>query len=480
MTTVHGGISISKPLPLITALLEYAAKERIPFHTPGHKGGRGLAPVLREQVLEKMDLTELPGLDDLHQPSGVIAESQASCASRYGAMATYFLVNGASVGIEAAMMSVLGPDQPVLVPRNAHKSVYSALILSGARPVYYLPEVHPEFGLALGQDPEKMLCLAGIANLNTAVTLYPTYFGTTWALDLFRLKFQGTIIADEAHGAHLAFSPSLPTSALALGADLVVQSTHKTLGAFTQGALLHINKNSLVSRQSVSGALDVLQTTSPSYLIMASLESAVWDAGDRGGAHWSTLVERAVQLKRKLTDRGLRVLDESDIGSHGIAGLDHTKLLLHTPGQAAEVASELTERWGVQPELWDRDNILFLLGMGDSEGSMDRLEQALTSVRVKEFTPGQNFFWPVLPTPILTPREAYFSPKVLVPLEKAVGRICAQTVSAYPPGIPLIAPGEIIAAEHCAYITESLDAGVHWQGLEVKRANQILVIEEKL
>lgn len=473
-----GVFEISNPLPLITGLLEYAAKGRVPFHTPGHKGVRGLGQVLSVHPLGSLDVTELPGLDDLHQPTGIIAQSQAHCAKSYGAKACYFLVNGGSVGIQASLLSVLSPGEIVLLPRNAHKSVYSALILTGAKPVYYLPEMHPEFGLALGQTAKNIIQMAEVhPELKAVVVVYPTYYGTVWDLNELRKAWKGLIVADEAHGAHFSFSPSLPLSALDLGADLVVQSTHKTLGAFTQGAILHVGNSGRVSLEAVSGALDILQTTSPSYLIMASLESAVWDAVNGGREHWSGLVEKAVDLKRRLNTRGVRVLHEGDIGSNGIAGIDQTKILVRCPGQGAKLAEELAEGWGVQAELWDRDNILFLLGVGDCEQSLNRLEKALMSLRIRESNVSGHSFWSKLPDQVLTPREAFFSTKTSVPLKQAAGRVCGQALAPYPPGVPVVVAGEMISAELIEYIEQSLAEGAYWQGITGSSGN-IMVVGE--
>ena len=471
-------MQIPDSLTLLTAMLDYVAQNRHAFHTPGHKGGKGLASSLLDQSLGALDLTEIPGLDDLHQPTGIIAEAQLNCASWCGAKASFFLVNGASVGIQAAFLACLGPGDTVMIPRNAHKSVTAGLILSGARPIYYMPVIHPDFNLPLGinslQVADKIVKTPGLKAL---VALYPTYYGTTWCLQEVREVWHGLLIADEAHGAHFPFSDSMPISALKLGADIVVHSTHKTLGSLTQGAMLHLGDAAFCYHVRVKQALDLLQTTSPSYLIMASLEGATYDGYRTGQKHWTGLAARADLLKKKMLARGVRVLNSNDIDTYGIADVDSTKILVSTPSSRTILAA-LIDNYGIQPELWDENNILFLLGVGDTEESIAYLENALLNTVTSEHVTLTCQTLPELPRQCLTPREAYFTEKVAVRLKESVGRVCAETLAPYPPGIPLIVPGEIINAEIVDYITAAKQADVHWQGNSDPTLQQVMVLKE--
>ncbi len=470
---------IPDDLPLTAGMLAHAAKQRLSFHTPGHKGRRIALPFI-DQALGDLDLTELPGLDDLHHPSGIIAQAQGNYARWAGAKSSYFLVNGATAGIQAALAAALDPGDLVLTPRNAHKSVYAAMVITGAKPVYYLPEIHPEFGLPLGQVPDKVLDKAGaLPDLRAIIVLRPTYYGTVWDMSGLRPGWtSGVIIADEAHGAHFPFCSRLPESALTLGADLVVQGTHKTLGALTQGAVLHLGRESSFAGERIERALDLLQTTSPSYLIMASLEGAVWDASTRGEQQWTGLAERAQQLVERLTAGGWRVLTERDVGTYGIAGLDPAKILLHTPASGVRLARDLAESFGIQAELWDNDNILFLLGAGDSADSLEKLERALLRLGAVQPGAARKLFQPSLPVQVLTPRHAYFAPKSEISLTEAAGKICGGTLAPYPPGVPVIVPGEVFSQEIVEYICWSLSQGVYWQGIRQKGDEQILIIKE--
>lgn len=473
---------IIKSLPLLDILLERSIKGIMRFHTPGHKGKMPLLDSIGSQSIADIDLTELPGLDNLHQPNGIIAEAQASCAQWLGVKHTFFLVNGASVGIQAAILGCTGPKDVVLIPRNAHKSVTSALILSGASPIYYLPEVHPEFGLPLGQACEPILeKLETHPEVKLLFALYPTYYGTTWNLEIVRANWHGTMVVDEAHGAHLPFYEGFPKSATKLGADVVVQSSHKTLAAFTQAAMLHIGQNCPVPTDYFLHALDILHTTSPSYLLMASLESAFWDGIEKGrNGHWSTLIESCLQLKQQLMSKGIRVLNCRDIGNYGIAGVDPTKILVKMPSQGtSEFVKRLVSRHGIQPELWDSENILFLIGAGDTPETVKALGKAL----IEEYQSLQastqvRFPAPAFPKQVLTPREAYLRQKEQIPLGDSVGRICGETLSPYPPGIPAIVPGEIIDKDMIEYINWSKKYGIHWQGNADPYLERILVIRE--
>lgn len=456
-------------------MFDYLAKHKVPFHTPGHKGGRGIASVLRNTDWARLDLTEVPELDDLHQPQGIIAAAQSNCAKCLNSDASFFLVNGASVGVQAALLATVAPGDKVLVPRNSHKSVISALILTGAQPIYYQPQVHPEFGLPLGQNISEVIQQLS-PQVKAVVALYPSYFGTVWDLAQFRAQWQGLLIVDEAHGAHFPFSPSLPPSALDLGADIIIQSTHKTLGALTQGAMLHLGSGSSVPKAAIGQALDILHTTSPSYLLLASLEAALWEAKEHGRCKWAELTEGAIQLKDKLIKRGIRVLNRSDIGTYGIVGLDESKILIHV-SDGYKVAQELAEHYGIQPELYDSHNVLFLLGVGDSFESFSSLENALLNITVPAYTTIVNHSLPELPSQIMTPREAYFALKDTVSLKQSIGRICGETLAPYPPGIPIIVPGELITQEVVSFIERFRN--FQWQGNTDPGMFNITVIKER-
>lgn len=473
-----GVIHIFCFLPLANGLVDYIEKRRTSFHTPGHKGGKALAKIFAEYSIGELDLTELPDLDDLHHPTGIIAKAQRLCARCVGAQETFFLVNGASVGVQAALLSSVGPGERILIPRNSHKSVVSALILTGAKPIYYMPEIHAAFGLPLGTLVKNIAQkLQDFPDIKAVMALYPTYYGTTFELDALRKVWDGILIVDEAHGAHFPFSDSLPSSAVQIGADVVIQSTHKTLGALSQGAMLHLGENSRVAPEQMRQALDVLHTTSPSYVIMASLEGAVWQAY-QNREHWDLLAAHSSRLKERLLSRGVKILSMADAGTFGIQEVDPTKFVVKVKeGRGPQIAAELAERYGVQAELWNNDSILFILGMGDTLSSLRELEAALESIAGQGYSDVALPSLPSIPQQVLTPREAYFSSKRVVKLEDSVGQVCGETLAPYPPGIPVVVPGEMITREIVDYIRWSISGGAHWQSTTDPALKMIMVIE---
>ncbi|KUK07839.1 MAG: Arginine/lysine/ornithine decarboxylase, partial [Caldanaerobacter subterraneus] len=262
--------------PLYDALMEYVKKETVPFHMPGHKQGRVLPKEYIEN-LAKIDLTEVPGLDNLHNPDGPILEAEKLAAKAFGSKQAFFLVNGSTAGIYAAMYAVLNPTDKVLVMRNSHKSVYNGVVLTQSIPVYLLPEIDYENGIAMGIDVEKLEeVLQKERDVKAVVVTHPNYYG--FCSDIEKIvdivhKYGKILIVDEAHGAHFPFSNNLPKSSIKAGADIVVQSLHKTLTSFTQTSILHLNSDR-VDVDRLKYSLSLFQSTSPSYILMSSIDMA--------------------------------------------------------------------------------------------------------------------------------------------------------------------------------------------------------------
>lgn len=448
------------------------------FHTPGHKGKMEFFPDLD---FPGWDLTELPGLDMLHVPVGIIAAAQKRAAAIFGAEETFFLVNGGTAGNQAMLLGLGQGQGKVLVERQAHRSLMSALVLTGLVPEYLPPVIHPEFNLPLGFDVRESLL-----KLETASTwhfTYPSYFGTT--IDLRFLlaerdnRFSSTmILVDQAHGAHYLHN-LFPPSALRLGADIVLHSTHKTLSALTQAAMLHI-QGPRVRRARLRQALELLQSSSPSYLLLASLESAGEFASER--YRWDRLHEEVLELRRNV--KGLRILTEEDAGQYGIEQVDWSKILVNTSVlgvSAAECVDELRRTWKIEPELWDEENILFVLGIGNMPEDIRVLSRGLQNL-IKLRKTGSfsrlnihRFAYPPLPPLRMTPREACLAPKQEITLRESLGRISGETISPYPPGVPLVVMGEEITSE----VLEALkDREIRWQGWEGFARQTLMVVDE--
>lgn len=455
--------------PLLDAVLNYAESEITRFHMPGHKGGRTADDRLMQALgptTWAMDATGVLGLDDLHQPGGVIQEAQELAAAAFGADHTFFLVNGTSAGVQAMILTACGPGDKIIVGRNLHKSAQAGLVLSGARPVYIQPEVAPDLGISLGLAPDAVAdAVRRHPDARAVLLVSPTYYGVASDLaGIARLAHQAgmLLLVDEAHGAHFRFHPALPRpAALEAGADMAAHGIHKVLGALTQASMLHV-KGDRVDLTRVRRVLQSLQSTSASYLLLASLDAARRDAalqGERllsGPLEWARLLRRGV---RSLAP--LRTFGRELVGWPGCAGLDELKVnvdvtRLGLTGQQAEAL--LRRRWGIQAEMSDLSGVLFMLGPGSRRDDVQILLAALAELVQEAAAAGTGAEAPALPPlpPLppaeMTPREAFFRPSEAVPLEESEGRIAAELVTCYPPGIPLVGPGERVTAEVLAQL----------------------------
>ncbi|HHX51863.1 MAG TPA: decarboxylase, partial [Clostridia bacterium] len=321
-------------IPIMGAVLRYLAEDPVRMHMPGHKGGRGVAQVLLDFLGEapfQADLTEVPGLDDLHQARGPIGQAQKLAAGAFGAEQTFFLVNGASTGIHGALLALAGPGDRVFLPRHLHRSVFAGLVMAGAEPVYVLPSYHRELGMPLGVSREDWVaCWDRHPQGKVAFFVSPTYEGVA-ALDrrmIQSARARGLItVVDEAHGPHFPFHPRLPSPALSCGADVVVHGSHKLLSAFTQAGMLHLNRG--LDPERISSALRLLQTTSPSYLLLLSLDAARYQMARQGEKLLDELLEIASWARREINRiKGFRCWGRELVNYEGVTGLDPTKLVI--------------------------------------------------------------------------------------------------------------------------------------------------------
>lgn len=456
--------------PLYAAIMEYCQRTGLRLHMPGHAGHLEAFPEPFRHIVD-FDLTEVPGLDDLHCPSGPIEAAQQLMARAFGARTSKFLVNGASSGIHSFFMG-LGAGARVLVARNAHRSFFAGMVMSGAYPVY-IPCQVSESGLALAvaqKDIESLL--AKNAAVDAAAIVNPTYFGTTAPIDrIARLLHENgiPILVDEAHGGHFYFHPHYPHTALAAGADAVVNGLHKTLPVLTQGACLHIGESCPEPERFLQAA-SLLTTTSPSYVIMASIDLArEWME-----CHGREALEQAWQLSCVYRDKIDHIKGFNTIFPElMVTGtpVDPLKILISVQNLAEDgyaVSRRLRLEWGIEVEWASSDNILAMMSIFHQQSDWERLYQALRQISKQVGCRKANAVvnCPPLPEPQvgMSPREAYFAPKRIVPLKSSIGRLCGEMVVPYPPGIPCLLPGENITAEVCAYIGELKQTGRHLQG----------------
>lgn len=485
-----------KDTPLLSAMNHYVAEGPIPFHTPGHKQGKGMHPRL-ESILGRdalaLDLALMAELDDLHEPHGCIKAAQDLAAELYGADHSFFVLNGTTGGIYAMILTIAGPRDKIIVPRNAHRSIIGGIILSGAVPVFMNPEVDLELGLAMGVTPETVeQALHEHPDAKGVLIINPTYYGV--ATDLKRIveivhMHNIPVVVDEAHGPHLHFCDKLPLQALDAGADICAQSSHKIIGAMTQASMVHCREG-LINVPRLKAMLQLTQSTSPNYILMASLDVARMQMATEG----ATLVNRAVELSQWIRTEinkipGLYCFGEEKLGNPGVFSLDPTKITVTVKDlglKGADAERILRHEYKVQVELSDMYNVLFLITIGDGEAEAKAIVESLKDMAVKHA--GSRSFclledlyatirYPEVPEQALSPRRALFGNTRTVPFQEAAGKICAEIITFYPPGIPLLCPGERISLDVIDYCRRLQEAGLHISGPEDYTLKTVKVVE---
>lgn len=465
--------------PLWEALVNYAKKEVIPFHTPGHKLRSGVFPNI-ETVLGKQVFAIDPS-DEVQDVSGdrsfeqlwSVAEELA--AKLFMAHATRFLINGTSVGIHAMLMLM---DGDIIVPRFSHQSVYAGLLLSRAKPIYLDTEFDLDWNIPLPPSLADIRAYLGSREVNSIFLTYPTYYGTTSDLKeiiSFAKANQITTLVDEAHGGHFGFSDIFPKTALELGADLVVQSTHKTLGSLTQSSMLHIGNPKFVNR--LDSLLSILQTTSPSLIMLGVLDEVRRELACNGKSLLEKALELAEELKRRLsTIPGIELMPDW-------LQQDPTKIVFRLTKlglSGIEVEHLLRKDYNIQVELSDYYNVLALVTLGDNRQSIESLYKALAdlSLRFKGAKPLMYHDlpgYPGIPQGAMDLKTAFYSQVESVPLAESKGRISSVFLTPYPPGVPVVIPGEIINIDIIEYLTTCFERGWDVRGLVGKK---VMVIKE--
>jgi arginine decarboxylase len=481
--------------PYVDALLEYSARETGRFQVPGHKGGLAADPAMVELVGMTGLVNDVPsvteGVDIGPEPTP-FQQAQLLAAEAWGARRTWFLINGASQGNHATSMALGHMGNEVVVQRNVHSSIIDGLVLNGMRPSFVSPELDPELGIAHGLTPESLAAaLDATPNAVAALVVSPTYFGA--CADVAALAEVAhsrglPLICDEAWGAHLHFHPDLPPDALASGADLVTSSTHKIVGSLTQAAMLHLGNSDRIDPAIVDRCVSLVETTSPSGLLTGSLDAARRMAAVHGeDLLTKTLAAIARTREQILQIPGLGILDESMVGRAGIAGWDPLRLSVDVRGTGStgyRLAKKLFYSHGIDLELYSENVVVGIFGMGEPAETGERLVAALrASVGELEAEPGPAQEKLAPPPPwgelVMTPREAYLGPQEVVPFEDAVGRIAAEGLAAYPPGIPNVLPGERLTAETLAYIRESIAHGGYVRGGSDRELKTLRVTVER-
>ena len=474
--------------PYFQVLLDYVDGGVIPFHTPGHKQGIGMERAFRDFVGDNVlaiDLTQIRGLDDLLQPEEALVEAQELAAACYGAEQSFFLINGSTSGNQCMMMAALNPGDRLALPRNSHKSAMGGLIMSGATPVWMQPEVDEALHMDHTVTPETVRAtLEREPDVKAVYIVSPTYYGVAADLEAIAAIAHDhgiPLLVDEAWGPHFHFHPALPLSAMQAGADICINSTHKMLGSMSQTAMLHVQGNR-IQLDRLKAVYKLFLSTSPNLVLVASLDVSRRQMALDGPALLSRTIEIANDARRQLNEiPRVYCFGEELEGRAGVYDLDPTKITItvknlgYTGYEAEEI---LRRRYNVQVELADLFNVVALYTIGTTTEASDALvhgvrELAREDRPVDIFSPSGvlerrmstgTYKLPSIPPIRLVPRDAFLASTEFVPFKRSAGRICAEVITPYPPGIPVLSPGEEITPETIDYLTLEKKAGVKMQG----------------
>jgi len=462
--------------PILEALKKMKAARLLPFDVPGHKRGRGnpeLLEFLGETALS-FDVNSMKMLDNLCHPVSVIREAEILAAEAFKAAAAFFMVNGTSSAVEAMIMYAVKSGEKIIMPRNVHRSAINALILSGGVPVYVNPDTNDNLGIALGmklKDVEKAI----EENLDAKAVFVnnPTYYGVCSNIkEIVKLahKHGMLVLADEAHGTHLYFNDKLPISAMEAGADMAAVSLHKSGGSLTQSSILLMGKN--VNAGYARQIVNLTQTTSASYLLMASLDVTRRNLYLNGNKIFDKVIQLVEYARDEINAIGDYYAYSREITDGDAAfDFDITKLSIYTCPiglTGLEVYDVLRDEYDIQIEFGDLGNILAYVSVGDREKDIERLVAALSEIRrnYKKDSSRLLKFTYIEPKVIRPPKEAFYADKKSLPLDECAGEISAELVMAYPPGIPILSPGELITKEILECLKYSKKKGAQITGAE--------------
>lgn len=474
--------------PIYEALLKYKSMRVVPFDVPGHKQGKG-NPELTEFLGEKclsVDVNSMKPLDNLVHPVSVIREAEALAADAFGAHHAFFMVNGTTSGVQAMIMSVCKRGEKIIMPRNVHRSAINALIISGAIPVYVNPGVNKKLGIPLGMSINDVK--KAIEKNPDAKAIFinnPTYYGICSdlkAITELAHRHNMYVLVDEAHGSHFYFGANLPVNAMAAGADMAAVSMHKTGGSLTQSSFLL--KGERLSTGHVRQTINLTQTTSGSYLLLASLDISRRNLALGGKGIFEKATALANYAREEINKIGGYYAFSSElINGDSVYDFDQTKLSVHTRdiGLAGiEVYDILRDDYGIQIELGDIGNILAIISVGDRALALERLVSSLSEIKrlyIKDKS-GMLDHEYINPEVVLAPQQAFYSDQRSLPIKNSIGRISGEFVMCYPPGIPILAPGERITEEIIDYIAYAKAKGSSLTGTEDMSIENIRVLEE--
>ena len=476
-----------KKAPLYRALQEFRRQRVVPFDVPGHKRGRGnkeLVDFLGLQCVE-IDVNSMKALDNLCHPVSVIKEAEELAADAFGAKHAFMMVGGTTSAVQSMVLTACKKGDKIIMPRNVHKSAINALILCGATPVYIDPKVDTKLGIPLGMETADVKkAIEENPDAKAVMINNPSYYGICSDLkSIVELAHKNNMLAlvDEAHGTHLYFGEGLPMNAMAAGADMAAVSMHKSGGSLTQSSMLLIGEG--VNEGYVSNIVNLTQTTSASYLLLGSLDISRRNLALKGKQSFGKVCEMADYAREEINEiDGYYAFGAELINKTSVFDFDVTKLVINTRGiglTGIEVYDLLREEYDIQMEFGDLSNVLAYISIGDRLQEIERLAGALNDIARLYSKPEGNFFCAEYVTPIVkaTPQEAFYAQKEKLPIDQTIGRICAESVMCYPPGIPILAPGEMITKDILDYINLAKEKGCSMQGPESEDISELYVLK---
>ncbi|WP_099191028.1 aminotransferase class I/II-fold pyridoxal phosphate-dependent enzyme [Tepidibacter mesophilus] len=467
--------------PIINKLNDIKNSNIISFHVPGHKNGKifdrlGYSDFKNNIV--NIDTTEIQGTDNLHSPEEIIKESQEIASNLFKSDYTFFLVNGTTCGIQASIMAVCSLKEKIIVNRNCHQSVINTCILGDIEPIYVNPDIDKDSGISLEVKLEDIKRLVEEdKGIKAVLITSPTYYGINTdikSISEYLHKKNKILIVDEAHGSHIGLSKRLGVSATEQGADISIQSTHKTLPSFTQSSMLHV-KSDRVDITRLKSFLKIIQSSSPSYMLMASIEMALQIYRKHGKELMEELIDNIDETKNYI--RNLK-----NISLYEYKNKDITKMYIITKNlnkSGYEVEDILRQKYNIQVELSNLYGVLLICTIGNDKGDFEKLRQALGYIdnEIGDKNLVEVDYPKCIPKKELNPREAFYSNKKSIPVEDSIGKICAEYIIPYPPGISLLSPGEIITKEIIEYVKKCKIIGMNVTGMDDKNLDFIKIID---
>ncbi|WP_369350526.1 aminotransferase class I/II-fold pyridoxal phosphate-dependent enzyme [Streptococcus hillyeri] len=474
--------------PIYDGLVNLRKKRIVPFDVPGHKRGRG-NPELVELLGEKcvgIDVNSMKPLDNLGHPVSIIREAEELTADAFGAAHAFLMIGGTTSSVQAMILATCKAGDKIILPRNVHKSAINALVLCGAIPIYIEMSVNPRIGIALGLENDRVAqAIKEHPDAKAVLINNPTYYGI--CSDLKGLTEMAhaagmKVLVDEAHGAHLHFTEQLPISGMDAGADMAAVSMHKSGGSLTQSSILLLGPD--MNAEYVRQIINLTQSTSASYLLMSSLDISRRNLALRGKESFEKVIELSEYARREINAiGGYYAYSKELIDGVSVYDYDVTKLSVYTQGiglTGIEVYDLLRDEYDIQIEFGDIGNILAYISIGDRIQDIERLVGALADIKRLYSRDGKDLITGeyIQPEVVMSPQEAFYASRESVSLQGAVGSVCGEFVMCYPPGIPILAPGERVTQDLVDYIQFAKDRGCSLQGTEDPEVNVINIIKE--